>query len=62
MQKKALLIGNPSQTLEIAQQLWEQGYRLYAEGKTAHYLNQQMLPTNSFYETGMFQFDVVVRA
>lgn len=61
MNKKALLTGNKFQALEVAEQLVEQGYALFAEGQTALYLNQNMVPASAFCNKGMFQFDVVVQ-
>ena len=62
MNKKALLLGNQYNSLEIAEQLLEQGYDLYADGETALYLNQNMIPTSAFWNKGLFQFDFVVQS
>ncbi|MBS1474164.1 hypothetical protein [Massiliimalia massiliensis] len=61
MNKKALLLGNKYQSIEVAEQLIEEGYDLYAESTTALFLNQNMIPTSSFFNKGFFQFDYVVQ-
>ena len=62
MNKKALLLGNKYQSLELAHDLIEKGYDLYAESQTAHFLNQNMIPANALFHKGSFQFDMVVQA
>lgn len=65
MNKKALLLVNQTLSLEnlsIAEELSEQGYDLYASGKTALFLNQNMIPTNAFLENSGIVFDCVVNA
>lgn len=62
MNKKVLLLGNKMQSLEVAEQLLEQGYALYAESRTAHYLNQNMIPASAFAQKGSFFFDLVVQS
>ena len=61
MNKKALLLGNQYDTLRVAEQLMEEGYDLYAESKTALFLNQNMIPTNAFFAKGFSHFDYVVQ-
>ena len=61
MNKKALLLGNQYDTLRVAEQLMEEGYDLYAESKTALFLNQNMIPTNAFFAKGFSHVDYVVQ-
>lgn len=62
MNKKVLLLGNKFHSLEVAEQLLEQGYVLYAESRMAHYLNQNMIPASAFAQKGSYTFDLVIQS
>jgi hypothetical protein len=65
MNKKALLLFSHAMAVEnltIAEELSDQGYDLYTNGQTALLLNQNMIPTNTFFENSGITFDCVVQA
>lgn len=62
MSKTVLLLGNPFQSLTVAEDLFDQGYAIFADSKTAHLLNQNMIPANAFHRVGTFAFDLVVQS
>ena len=61
--KKALLLLDKKDTakcLKAAEELWEQGYDLYATGEMVLFYNQNMIPVSFSPEAGGAGFDCVI--
>ena len=61
--KKALLLLDKTDTakcLQAAEELWEQGYDLYATGEMVLFYNQNMIPVSFSPEGCQGSFDCVV--
>jgi len=61
--KKALLLTGKSdcaKSLQLAENLYDQGYDLYAKGEMVVFFNQNMIPVSACLDENVMEFDCVV--